>query len=333
MGPNAMQGFQKLLVLIPLVFARGERLPPQNVLDDPAFEHFYNLEYDQALAGFVADARQAPESADAQNHIAQTVLFREMFRAGMLQSQMLTGENSFLKMPKIAMSAADQIQFTGALDRALELAESRLMEVPNDPDALYSLGVGYGLRGNYNFAVRKAYIDALHDMSFARTFHNRATRLDPALVDAELTQGVYDYVVGSLSIGWRMLGLVGGFQGNRARGIATLSQVARQGNVNRVDATIFLAAIYRREHRSAEAVGMLRPLIPLLPRNYLLRLELAEMYGDLADYSAALDLLNQVEQLRRAHAQGYETLNADLVRQVRERVLANVEKNGVVAGG
>jgi tetratricopeptide (TPR) repeat protein len=236
-------------------------------------------------------------------------------------------------MPKIAMSAADQIQFTGALDRALELAESRLMEVPNDPDALYSLGVGYGLRGNYNFAVRKAYIDALHDMSFARTFHNRATRLDPALVDAELTQGVYDYVVGSLSIGWRMLGLVGGFQGNRARGIATLSQVARQGNVNRVDATIFLAAIYRREHRSEEAVGMLRPLIPLLPRNYLLRLELAEMYGDLADYSAALDLLNQVEQLRRAHAQGYETLNADLVRQVRERVLANVEKNGVVAGG
>jgi predicted Zn-dependent protease len=129
------------------------------------------------------------------------------------------------------------------------------------------------------------------------------------------------------------LGWWADFRAISARGIATLSQVARQGNVNRVDATIFLAAIYRREHRSAEAVGMLRPLIPLLPRNYLLRLELAEMYGDLADYSAALDLLNQVEQLRRAHAQGYETLNADLVRQVRERVLANVEKNGVVAGG
>jgi tetratricopeptide (TPR) repeat protein len=170
-------------------------------------------------------------------------------------------------------------------------------------------------------------------MSLARKFHNRVTRVDPALVDAELTQGVYDYVVGSLSMGWRMLGLVGGFQGNRARGIATLNQVASQGNINRVDATIFLAAIYRREHRSAEAIGMLKPLIPLLPRNYLLRLEMAEMYGDLADYSTALNVLNQVEELRRAHAQGYETLNADLVRQVREHVLAKVEKNGAVAGG
>ena len=52
-----------------------------------------------------------------------------------------------------------------------------------------------------------------------------------------------------------------------------------------------------------------------------LRLELAEMYGDLADHDAAQDVLNQVEQLRRRHAPGYEVLSADLVRQVREQVL------------
>lgn len=57
-----MRGAQQLvapdaLVLIPLVFAHGGNLPALNVLDDPAFDHFYNLEYDQALAGFVADAR------------------------------------------------------------------------------------------------------------------------------------------------------------------------------------------------------------------------------------------------------------------------------------
>src|SRR3984957_20486696 len=102
---------------------------------------------------------------------------------------MLTSENSFLKMPKIEMSAADRPQFEDAIQRALELAQGRLANNPNDPAALYALGVSYGLRGNYDFTVRKAYLDALHDIGCARKFHNRVTRIDPALVDAELTQG------------------------------------------------------------------------------------------------------------------------------------------------
>jgi tetratricopeptide (TPR) repeat protein len=328
-----MRALQTCVILIPLAFTRGGHLPAQNVLDDPAFDHFYNLEYDQALAGFVTEASKTPESADLENRIAQAILFREMFRAGMLQSQMLTSENSFLKMPKIEMRASDQQKFTDAIRRAMELAQSRLDANPNDTAALYALGVSYGLRGNYNFAVRKAYLDALHDMGCARKFHNRATRIDPAMVDAQLTQGVYDYVVGSLPLGWRMLGLAGGFQGNRARGIATLDRVANQGSTNRIDAMVFLAAIYRREHRLRDAICVLKPLVPLLPRNYLLRLELAEMYGELADHDAALEVLNQVEQLRSAHAPGYEMLTADLLRQVRERILVNIQRSSTSAGG
>jgi tetratricopeptide (TPR) repeat protein len=328
-----MHSLQKWVVLIPLVFAHGERLPSQNVLDDPSFNHFYNLEYDQALAGFVAAATKAPELADVQNHIAQTILYREMFRAGMLQSQMLTGSNSFLKMPKIAMSDADQQQFMDAIRRAMDLAESHLADNPNDAAALYSLGVSYGLRGNYNFAVRKAYLDALHDMVSARKCHNRVTRIDPALIDAQLTQGVYDYVMGSLPMGWKMLGFLGGLQGNRARGLATLTRVANQGNINRVDAVILLSAIYRREHRPSDALAILKPLIPLLPRNYILRLELAEMYGDLSDHGAALAVLDEVEQLRRAHAPGYETLTVDLLAKEREHILTKLERNGASAGG
>ena len=306
-----MRGLQKCLLFIPLVFAQGGHLPDQNVLEDTSFDHFYNLEYDQALAGFVADARKSPESADVQNHIAQTILFRAMYRGGMLLSQTLTSNSSLLKMPKLEMSAADGEQFTNAIGRAMELAQSRLKANPHDAAAL----------------------DALRDMASARKFHNQVTRIDPSMVDAQLTQGVYDYVVVSLSFGWRMLGFVGGVQGNKERGLAMLNRVSSDGSTNRIDATIFLAAIYRREHRSADAICVLKPLISLLPRNYLLRLELAEMYGDLDDHGNALDVLNQVEQLRRAHAHGYETLNADLLRQVRERILINIERNVTSAGG
>jgi tetratricopeptide (TPR) repeat protein len=333
-----MRGFQACrvlfpIVLLPLALVRGGILPAHNVLDDPAFDHFYNLEYDQALAGFVADARINPESPDIQNHIAQTILFRAMFRGGMLQSQMLTRSNSFLKMPKLPMSAADCQQFSTAIDRAMAWARARLDANPKDAAALYALGVSYGLRANYNFAVRKAYLDALHDMSYARKYHNRVTRIDAAMVDAELTQGVYEYVVGSLPFGWRTLGFVGGFRGSRARGIAMLNEVATEGKINRIDAMIFLAAIYRRERRSQDAICVLKPLIPLLPRNYLLRLELAEMYGDLADHGAATEVLDEVDRLRRAHAPGYETLSAGLLNKVRDSILTDIARNGASAGG
>jgi tetratricopeptide (TPR) repeat protein len=308
-----------LLLLVPLLLGPGQRLPAQDILQDPAFNHFYNLEYDQALTGFREAAAKAPQSADVYDHIAQTILYREMFRAGMLQSETVTNSNSLLKT-RIEMSAANRQEFTNAINRALENTKARLDRNPNDPEALYALGVTYGLRGNYNFAVRRAYLDALHDMSSARKFHNRVTHIDPALVDAQLTQGIYDYIVGSLPLGWRMVGFLGGFQGNRARGIAALERVSSQGNTNRIDAAIFLVAIYRREHRSADAVALLKRLIPMLPRNYLLRLELAGMYGDLGDRSAALDVLNQVEQLWRARAPGYETLTADLLNKVRASV-------------
>jgi tetratricopeptide (TPR) repeat protein len=327
------------IVLLPLVLARGEQLPLQNVLDDPSFNHFYNLEYDEALAGFEAAAAKDPGSADVQNHIAQTVLYRAMFHAGMLESDMLKTSDSVLKTPKLEMSPADQQQFTGAVDRAMQLAQARLKTDRDDAGALYALGVSYGLRGQYSF-VRKAYLDALHDMTWAHRLHNRATQVDPGMIDAQLTQGVYDYALGSLRFGWRMIGLLGGFQGNKARGIATVNRVADEGATNRISAAILLAAIYRREHRPMDAIGILKPLIPQLPRNYLLRLELAGMYGDLGNRDAALDVLGEVERLQQAHAPGYQMLTADLVRKVRDSILMNTARNatpvpghGVASGG
>lgn len=307
------------LALVPMAFARSEPLSSQGVLDDPALAHFYNLEFDQALAGFRAAAAKSPNSADLQNHIAQTVLYREMYRAGMLQTQLLGSSNLFLKTPKLTMDETAQQEFTGAIQRAMELEKSGLGEDRDDAATLYSAGVTYSLQGQYNF-TRKAYVDAIRDMCRARKLHARATRAAPDFVDARLTLGVYDYVVGSLPFGLKVLGFLGGFQGNRTRGIATIQRVANDGNINRIDASILLAAIYRREHRSADAVCVFRPLIAQLPRNYLLRLELAETYADLGDRSMALQVVDQVEQLWRASAPGYEKLNAELLRKVRDQI-------------
>jgi len=313
------------LIAIPLAVSSAETLP-RDPLSCPGFQHFYNLEYDEALAAFEKEAAKDPSSPDLQNHIAQAVIFREMFRSGALESGLVTGgTNSFLKRPKMNLNAADQEQFSKALDRAMELANARIAKDPKDTRALYALGVSYGMRANYNAVVRKAWLDALHDVQAARKLHGQVVAIDPGYVDARLIEGLHDYIIGSLPLGWKFLGGIAGFHGDRARGIRTLKLVTEQGTVDRIDAGMLLAGIYRREKKPAEAIPVLNSLIPRAPRNFLLRMELAEMYGDLGDKARAMAALDEVDQLRRTNAPGYQALSEEKIQAARERLLARLD--------
>jgi tetratricopeptide (TPR) repeat protein len=304
-----------LLILMPALAVA------QDPLAGPGFAHFYNLEFGEALAAFEAEAAQVPDSADAYNHVAQTILYREMFRSGALESQLVTGTNPFLRRAKMNPSADDDKLFNDAIAHAMDLAGARLKTNPNDAAALYATGVSYGLRSNYNFLVHKAWVDALHDATSARKAHHRATESDPGLTDAFLVQGLYDYIVGSLPFHWRTLGFLAGFRGNRERGIATLKLVAEKGVVNRADAAILLCAIYRRERRAQDAIPYLDDLIRRFPRNFLLRLELVQMYGDLGDKTKALEAVSQLDQLKRSRTAGFDQLPEEKIRYARGNLL------------
>ncbi len=248
-------------------------------------EHFYNLEYDEAAAEFRKEAAAKPDDAGAWNHIAMSILYREMFRFGALESELVSGTNPFLRRAKMNPSPADQREFAAALQKAMAISQARLKTNSKDVQALYTLGVSHGLRANYNFLVRKAYMDSLRDATTARQLHNKITELEPANIDARLVQGLYDYVVGSLAWHIRVVGFLAGFSGDKERGIRTLEDVARRGKLNDVDAEVLLCAIYRRERSLKKAVPLLQNLILRFPRNFLFRFELSQMYADLGDKS------------------------------------------------
>ena len=288
---------------------------------DPGYQHFYNLEYDDALAIFRADAAKNPNSAEALNHIAQTILYRQMFRAGTLESQMVTGNNPFLRRAEMKISAADEKEFLDSLDHALALSEARLQKNPDDVPALYAQGVSYGLRCNYHFLVHKAWIDALKDATASRKAHHRVTELDPSSVDASLMQGVYDYVIGSLPPLWRTLGFLAGYVGDRNRGVDTLRMVADKGKINRTDAAVVLCAILRREKRPKETVPFLLDLIEKYPRNFLLRLELVQMYGEFGERDKALAVISQMDQLKKSRASGFDRIPEETILYTRGNLL------------
>jgi tetratricopeptide (TPR) repeat protein len=293
---------------------------PPDPLENPGFLHFYNLEYDEALAAFTAQSAKDPGSPEPYNYIAQTVLFREMFRSGALGSDLITSANSFIHRPKMVFTAADQKLFNDAVWNAINIAEKRVKSNPKDIAAVYSLGVSHGVRANYDFMSKK-WLDALSDASAARKLHNRVLELDPNFHDARLIPGADEYVVGSLPRLYKMVTSVAGFPGDRAKGIQMLEMVARNGRYNRFDAEALLSAIYRREKRPADAIAPLTDLIKNFPRSYVLRVELAEMYADLGDRVKAMAAVDQIDELRRAKAAGYLRLQEAQVRYIRGGVM------------
>jgi tetratricopeptide (TPR) repeat protein len=281
------------------------RLFAGNTLIDQGYDHFYNLEFDLALADFDQAIAHDPNNPDLHNHAAETVVFSEMYRDGALESELVTGNNSLLRRAKLNPSPQTEKRFLGEIQKALDLEQARLRRNPNDAGALYAMGITYGLRANYFFLVRKAWVDALHDSTTARKLQNRVSELDPSNVDARLVQGLHDYVVGSLPAMYKMFGFLIGFHGDRERGIRIVEQVAAHGALNRIDAQIFLAAIYRRERQPAKALPVVDDLIRRYPRNYLLRFEEAGMYSQLGDGKKAVACVQQVAQLKTNSAPGY----------------------------
>jgi tetratricopeptide (TPR) repeat protein len=105
-----------------------------------------------------------------------------------------------------------------------------------------------------------------------------------------------------------MFGFLVGIRGDKEKGIRTVQDVARNGKDNKLDATIFLCALYRRENRPRMAIPLIRELIQRFPRNYILRLELAEMYSMSNDKNDALAALAEVSDLKTHHAPGFDRL-------------------------
>jgi tetratricopeptide (TPR) repeat protein len=290
-----------------VLLAAALRLPAQNLLDD-GWDHFYNLEYDPAIADFQRAIAQDPNSPDLHNHLAEAVVFKEMYRNGALESEMVSGNNSLLRRARMNAAPETRAQFLAEVGKCLNLCDARLKKNPNDSTALYAQGIAYGLRSDYFWVIEKSWYDSLRDATSARKAHNRLAELEPDNVDARLVQGLHDYIVGSLPWQYRMLGFLVGFHGDKEKGMRIVQDVAQNGKLDKVDAEIFLCALYRRENHPERAVPIVQDLIRRFPRNYILRLELSVMYSMAGDKVHGLEAVEEAARLKRDHAPGFDRM-------------------------
>jgi tetratricopeptide (TPR) repeat protein len=288
---------------------------------NPGWLHFYNNEFDAALAYFEQDLKEHPAEAEKYNHVAQAILYKEMLRDGALESQLVSGNNPFLRRAKMEIDAADKQRFQACLDQSIKLSEAALKKNPRNTDALSALGSAHVLRSNFLFLVEKSWMDALHEATAARKANEEILAVDPNAVDAHLVLGLNAYVVGSLPFYMRALGFLGGFHGDKQGGLRQMELVAAHGVRDRYDAEVVLAAIYRRERMPQKALPLLQDMTAKFPRNYLYRYELVQMYSDAGDKASALRELAEIEDLRQKQAPGYAHLPLEKIRYMKGNLL------------
>lgn len=238
-------------------------------------EALYNLDYEGARKQFKEIARLYPNHPAGQQFLAASLWIETLYETRRLQAS-LYNTRSFYSKTEDKVDPRTVDQFRSWTREAKRLAETRHKQYPKDVEALYYLGSIQGLKASFEEAVERRHFAALRDGSDAVDHHRDVIKLDPKFYDAEITIGLYDYVVGSLPLPAKVIAGVTGIRGSRKRGLATLERVAKEGRWARDDAKSLLLVLYTREKRFADAAAIAQELGTKYPRNYLFRLEAAD---------------------------------------------------------
>jgi hypothetical protein len=175
---------------------------------------------------------------------------------------------------KLVPDPAVRQKFFQTIAEAEKLANARLASRPNDPDGLLALCMTTGLVTDYAALIEKRRFGSFSLAKKSHIWAKKLLDLNPPMVDAYMTFGTAEYVVGSLPFFVRWFVHMDNVDGNKKKGIDELQLVADKGKYYGPFARMLLAVIAMREKRARDAEGLLAGLLAEYPENPLIRQEL-----------------------------------------------------------
>ena len=257
--------------------------PPSNgdfdALTRSGFDHFYSLQYDQAIRDFQSAREVRPDEPNAINHELEARLFQQLYKYNALDTRLYMKQR-FLSGKQVPIDPAVKKQIQELAEQAIAASDKRLKSNPKDIQALYNRGVTEGLRSTYLAVAEHSFWAALRHALAARHDHEEVLRLQPDFNDAKTVVGAHNYVVGSLSVPAKAMAGIAGIRGDKNKGLQMLADAGKAGGESHTDAKVTLALFLRREERYTEAIEVVRSLIQERPHNFLFALEEANLLRD-----------------------------------------------------
>jgi len=331
-GGNVLNYFVCILIIVfsATFLVQGQQPPTWlgeterarfETLRQSGIEALYNLDYDKAQRDFKEIASLYPAHPGGPQLLATRVWIKTLYETRRLQSSLYSSESFYTNGDdKVDPKVVEE--FRRLTREAKRLAQAKLKQDPNNVEALDSLATTEGLKASFEEAVERRHFAALRDGNDAVDHHRAVLKLDPKFIDAQLTVGLYEYVVGSLPLPIKIIAGVTGFHGSKKRGLAMLEQVTKEGRWSRDDAKTLLILLYTREKRFADALALTRDLSAKYPRNYLFRLETADALVSMAEAKRkAKDVVAATQSEKEAFATFDELLRDRAVRDTAARAL------------
>lgn len=272
-------------------------------------EALLNLDYEAARQIFKEMTRLSPDDPSGPQTLAWTLWLETLNKLRLRQGAIYSSQSFDAGTDK--PDARVTQEFRDLTRQATQLARTRLQRNPRDPQTLYALGAVEILRAGFAVTVEGRFFAGMRDASSGVDRHREVIKLDPNFHDAELSVGLYDYIVGNLPLGAKLMASLTGARGSKKRGLQTLERVAQGGHWERDNAKLLLLALYKHQKRFSESLALSRELQEKYPRNYLFKLETADT---LAWQASAEQQANRVAAADVLERETLSTLDA-LIRE------------------
>lgn len=245
-----------------------------------AYQHFYDLDYPGAVERFERFHEQHPGDPQATALLLNAVIFQELYRLDLLDTTFYSNDGFLSGKHATEEDPATRDRIFALADEAVREADWRIGQNPKDIDALYARGWVRSLRCAYMAMAERGFSAGFRLAMKARDDEAKVLQLDPDYVDAKLVVGVYEYVVGALPWPFKFLIGFAGINGSKSKGMEMLWDDARRGTTTSVEARTVIMLFLRREGKYLEAINVVKELEKEYPRDFLFRLEEANLRKD-----------------------------------------------------
>lgn len=255
-----------LILALAAVSARADEI-------SGALARMYNFDFPAAHRHIDRHIAANPNDPLGPTFRAAADLFYELDRLKILEGEFFASDKRISGKEKLTPDPDVRARFFRNLEAAQKLADGALAAKPSDTNALFACSLAEGMRTDYTAFIEKKQ---LRSLSSAKKAHSYATALlarDPGYVDAYLTTGVTEYLVGSLPFFVKWFVRFEGVEGSKQQAVANLEKVARSGRYLGPFARILLSIVHLREKRYTQCENTLSGLVKDFPENRLLRNE------------------------------------------------------------
>jgi tetratricopeptide (TPR) repeat protein len=255
---------------------------------------FYNLDYDGALSRFEAIQRANPQNPMAANYVLMTLIFRELYHQDLLDTTYYAHDSFIFSKRDVSVPEATHQRIDKLTDSIVAMCDQQIKQNPNNPNTYFARGYAKGMHSAFLTLAFHSYVSSARQGLSSRQDSEEALRLDPNYADAKMAIGIQQFAVASLPRFLRIMIGITGVTGNKEKGLNLLRQCAAEGTVNRVECRTSLALFLRHDALYAEALTVMHGLSQEFPRDYLFRLEEANLAKDKGDGPTAIATYKRV---------------------------------------